>query len=260
MKNILTKLKINFTTYLFFFSCFLTGYIKQALIIFLIVLVHEFGHVTMAILNGYKIDKIELLPFGGITTIDKPINTPLDKEFKIAIGGFLFQFILFIIFSIFYKFNIIDNSFWQIFIKYNFTIILFNMIFIYPLDGFKILSCFVENFCGYYYAYSILGIISIIFLILFFCLNTIFSLNNYLIISFLIYNIFAYFKIKSKLYYRFLLERYLRNVEYKKIQYEKSLNLKKLRKDYNHYFYVTNGVVNERKVLAKKFDISKRFW
>lgn len=259
MKNILSKININITTYLFLFSCFFTGYIKQALIIFLIVIVHELGHVLVAKILGYNTNKIDILPFGGVSSINKPINTPLEKEFMIALGGITFQMFLYLVVFGLYSISLIDDAFWRIFIKYNFLILFFNLLWIYPLDGFKLISCLVEKFFSYYYSYSFLGIISIIFLFVFLSFNKIFSLNNYLVISFLLYKCFEYYKNKTKLYYRFLLERYLHKLKYKKIIYENQINLKKLKKDCKHYFLIHDKIIKEDDLVAKKFDISKRF-
>ena len=74
MKNIFPKIKINSATYILFLSFLLTGFIKNILLIFLIVIIHEIGHVFFLKYFHYKIEKVEIFPFGGLTTTNKYIN------------------------------------------------------------------------------------------------------------------------------------------------------------------------------------------
>ena len=81
MKNILSKIKINSYTYFFIFICLLCGYIKNISIIFAICLIHELGHIIITKIFHYEIVKIEILPFGGYTTINKKINSNISIYF-----------------------------------------------------------------------------------------------------------------------------------------------------------------------------------
>ena len=121
------KIKVNYLTLYFLLILFLCGYIKNALIIFGIVIFHELGHILISIILGYKIKSVELFPFGGITKIDNIYNSSFINNFLISIMGAVFQCILFIFFK---------DSF---FIKINYSIMLFNLLPIIPLDGSKIL-------------------------------------------------------------------------------------------------------------------------
>ena len=98
MKNIKAKFKMNCFTYMLILTSLVTGFIKNILLILCIVIVHEFGHILMIHHFEYEIEKVEIFPFGGITKVNKPINTPLKKEIWIALGGVLFQFLLFLVF------------------------------------------------------------------------------------------------------------------------------------------------------------------
>ena len=69
------KIKVNYLTLYFLLILFLCGYIKNALIIFGIVIFHELGHILISIILGYKIKSVELFPFGGITKIDNIYKT-----------------------------------------------------------------------------------------------------------------------------------------------------------------------------------------
>ena len=126
------KLKFNELTLFFLLTAFLCGYIKNALIILFIVVFHELGHVLICKILGYDIICIEIFPFGGITKISKHLNDHIYRDFLIAIFGVVFQLLLFIPVI----FGFITN---EVFIKYNLSIMLFNLLPIIPLDGSKIL-------------------------------------------------------------------------------------------------------------------------
>lgn len=242
-------IKINFVTIYFLLILFLCGYLKIGLIIFLIVIIHELGHVFFALLFHYKILNITIYPFGGITKINKDLNTPIYKELLIASGGVIFQLILFLIInylplSIYFKSN---------FIKYNFSILFFNLLPIIPLDGSVILNSFLNMIFSYKKSYYIYFFISVIGIFLYLFTNIWFSLNNYLIISlFIIKTIYAWKNYKFLLN-RFLLERYINKYEYKFIN-TKEGNLDILKIDTYQYFKENGKIVSEMTKLKERFD------
>ena len=103
----------------------LAGYIKETLIIYMIIIVHELGHYISAFILGYKIKEIRIYPFGGITYIDKKINSNLNNDLIVAISGVIMQLILFIMVS---KINIFNTYSYNIFTMYNKAIIIFNLL------------------------------------------------------------------------------------------------------------------------------------
>lgn len=242
-------IKINFVTIYFLLILFLCGYLKIGLIIFLIVIIHELGHVFFTLLFHYKILNITIYPFGGITKINKDLNTPIYKELLIASGGVIFQLILFLIInylplSIYFKSN---------FIKYNFSILFFNLLPIIPLDGSVILNSFLNMIFSYKKSYYIYFFISVIGIFLYLFTNIWFSLNNYLIISlFIIKTIYAWKNYKFLLN-RFLLERYINKYEYKFIN-TKEGNLDILKIDTYQYFKENGKIVSEMTKLKERFD------
>lgn len=244
-------IKINYLTYYFLIIFFLCGLIKNGIIVFLIVFVHEMGHVVASKINKYKIINVTIYPFGGITKLEKDINSPLKKDFFLAVNGILFQIILFIIF---YKINdigLISNKTFNIFNVYNNLIMIFNLLPIEPLDGSKISEIIFSKFFSYKKCLYLNLFLSIITFILFFVYTYTYSLNNYMIICFLIFKILEQKKNINLLYNKFLMERYLKNYEFKKIKNEKNLNISVLQKNIYHYFWDKNTWLNEKKVILK---------
>lgn len=244
---------INLATYFLILSFLITGLIKNIILIYIIVLFHELGHIFIIKLLKYQIIKVEIYPMGGITTINKKINTPLKHELLISIFGIIFQNILTILFYIFFKLNFISLNTYSLFNNYNLTILIFNLLPIIPLDGHIFLKSLIEFIFPFKKSFYLSFIISIIFIILFITYNEIFSLNNYLIISFLIYKLIIELKDFKYKYLKFQLERHLFDINYNKIKYENKTDLSKLKKDTYHYFKDKEEIISEKKILSKKF-------
>ena len=84
MKNILHLFNIHLSTYFLILSFLITGLIKNIILIYFIVLFHELGHLFIIKLLGYKIIKVDIYPSGGVTKIDKKINTKISHDLLIA--------------------------------------------------------------------------------------------------------------------------------------------------------------------------------
>ncbi len=241
MKIILNKLKINYFTYFYFLLAFLCGYFKNTCWLFLIVLIHEFGHIITIKLFNYQIINVTLYPFGGITKINKPINSSINKELIIAISGILMQLI---------SMCFIKN---KLFYFYNLCIIFFNLLPVYPLDGKKILNLLLEKYLAFEKALKYTDIISIIFLIIFVIFNISTPNKNYLICIFLIFQIIIMFKNQKYIIDKFYLERYLYNFPYQKIENNEDINIHLMKKNTLHFFKYQNRYIHEKGVLKAFF-------
>ena len=249
MKKIL---KINNFTYFFIISAILTGLFKECLILLFIIIMHELGHVMMIKHYNYALKEIAILPFGGVSKINKDLNSSINEEIIISLAGIFMQLILFVIISFLTFHNYIDKDIYNIFKKYNFSILIFNLLPIIPLDGSIFIKSLLEKYFSFYLAQKIIIIISFIFLSIFIYFNYYFSLNNYLIAIFLFYKIYNYIKELKYLKNRFLLERYLHNYNFNNIKVINKIN--KMQKEKKHYFKVNNNLVNEKTVLKQYFN------
>lgn len=259
MKNILPKIKINNLTYFLLFICLLTGMFKNILLIFLIVLVHELGHVFFINIFNYNINIIEIYPFGGITKVEKDLNAPINHDLIIALGGFFFQFLLCLVFNFLFHHNLVGESIYNLFNAYNKSILVFNLLPIIPLDGYVILKSMLEKTFTFKTSHYMAILVSIFGIIGYFQFNYIYSLNNYMIITLLIYKTFESLKNYKYIYNRFLLERYMNTYPYKKTQQEKNKSLQTLKKETLHFFKVGNKYVHEKEILKELFDKNRHF-
>lgn len=253
MKNTKNLFKINLATYFLILTFLFTGLIKNIILIYLIIIIHELGHIWIIKKLKYKVLRVDIYPMGGVTTIDKKINTSIKQELLISIFGIIFQILLGIIFYFLYYLNTLSSNTYNLFTSYNKTILLFNLLPIVPLDGHVFLRSLLEIFFSFKKSFYISIIISLLGIIFFITYNEIFSLNNYLIISFLIFKIMTTLKEFKYIYLRFLTERHLYQFPYRQIQYENGININVLKKETYHYFKSKDKIYSETQVLAKKF-------
>ncbi len=245
------KIKINNFTYFFLISACLTGLFKDFLLLFFIIIIHELGHIFIIKYYHYEIKEVEILPFGGLTKIEKDLNSSLSKEIVISLAGILMQLLLFIFMSFLYFQKIISINTYYTFKKYNFSILIFNLLPIIPLDGSIFFKSIFEKFFSFYKSQILIIIISFLMVSLFTYVNYHFKLNNYLIIIFLIYKIYLYIKDLKYLKNKFLLERYLNEYNFSKIKIINKIN--NMQKERKHYFKYKNNLVTEKAVLKRYF-------
>jgi len=240
--------KINIFTYLFFLLSILAGYYKDIIIIYFILIFHEIGHYI--IMRYYKINiyNITIYPYGGMIKSNILINTNSKKVLLISIGGILFQITLMLIFNLLK--NTISYELYCLFIKYNIYIIIFNLLPIYPLDGYKILNSFIELFFSYKKSLYISFFINIIFLVFFYIYLYIYNIHNYLIIIFMLINLINYIKEIKYIMNKFFIERYIYNIEY-----EGLISIKKMNNMYKNRFNYINGI-DEKSMLINRFKSS----
>ncbi len=253
MMNILKKIKINNYTYFFIIICALCGYIKNISIILFICLIHELGHIFFIKLFKYEIISIEILPFGGFTEINKKINSSINKDLMIAFGGIISEALFLLILYLFKDhFNIIT---YELFKNYNYILIIFNLIPIIPLDGNKIMHLMLEKFFSYHLSYQLNIFLSLLFLIIFLIINYLYKIDNYFIITFLLYKIIMAYKNFKYFENRFLLERYLYDFSYEKID-NHTKNIKDLKKNTLHFFKEGNHYIKEKEKIKGFFNKS----
>ncbi len=254
MKNIRNKFKINSFTYVFLLVAFLSGYFKNVFLIFLIVFVHELGHVLFILHYEYPILKVEFFPFGGITSVEKPINTPLKQEIFISLAGVLFQILLAIVFYFLYQRGYLLEHTYFMFQNYNKVILLFNLLPMIPLDGSIFFRSILEYIFPFSFAYKIYLGVSLFFFVLFVTFHTVYSFNNYMILTFLFFKLYDVYKRRKFYENKFYLERYLYELPYVRIKSYPFEDVKKIRKDTLHFFWVKDRYLHEREILKKYYS------
>jgi len=258
MKSICSKIFISPFFLLIVFLSLISGLFKDVITLFMVIIIHEVGHVITSIMYKWKIKKIDITICGGFITYDEEIDKPFSEEVLIAISGFIFQGLLYLLTSVLHTYNLIDLKTLNLIDKYNLSVFLFNVLPIYPLDGSKILSVFLNMIFPYKKSVkltNIISIITIIFIVFFFI---IFDFNleySYImILGFIISKIIKVIKDIPYLFNRLLFERYKKPIQTNKYTYVKTGDINKFRRRRKHYFKVNNHYYDERYILSKKFD------
>jgi Zn-dependent protease/predicted transcriptional regulator len=121
-----------------------------ALLLFSSVLAHELGHSFVAIAQGIPVKSITLFIFGGLATLEKESETPL-QAFLVAIAGPLVSVLLFGLFSLIVAtlpLTLPLKAIISLLAYINLVLALFNMIPGLPLDGGNVLKSIVWKITG----------------------------------------------------------------------------------------------------------------
>ena len=127
------RVKINISFILFLFLSIYLGYWKITLIIFLSVLIHEFGHTFIARKLGIKVLEVQFYPFGAIAVMENITKYGGFNELMIALSGPVMSLLVALIF--FYS-KVPDRD---LVFKYNMALFLFNLLPALPLDGGRVM-------------------------------------------------------------------------------------------------------------------------
>lgn len=234
------------------FGYVISGYYINLIAITSLLLIHELGHYTAAKLLKFKVLKIVIYPFGGITKIHDLINKDINEEILVATSGVIFQFIFYLTIVYLNHINIIRDYTLNIYTLYNNQIIFFNLMPIYPLDGAKIVNLLLSKFFNYNLSNKLTIIISLIGMSLFILTSSYNHNYSYImVLSVLIIYNYKFIKQLKYIYNKFLLERYLYNISYPKIKIISNGN--KMYKNNSHIIKVNNNYITEKKYLSKYY-------
>ncbi len=214
-----------------------------------LIIVHELGHFISAKILGVEVEKIIIYPLGGISKFKMSLNISLFKEFIILISGPIFQFIAYFILIF------IMPDYYEAITLYHYSILVFNLLPIYPFDGGKIINLFFSlklSFRNSLYLEIFISYITILFLL--FINKDNININIVIIIIFLIYKVTSEYKKINLVYNKFLLERYLH-----KYRFNKSIMIKDIKnfhRNKRHILKKCHDYYLEREILEKIFKKS----
>ena len=144
-----------------------------------------------------EVDKIYIYPLGGITKLNMDLNIHPFKEFIITITGLLFQNIAYLLLIM-----IFDR---ELVLKYHLSILLFNLLPIYPLDGGKLLKLVIELFIPYKKSLKLSVYISYILVIILYIKNLSIKLDIIITVILLIFLVIKEHKKINYNYHKFKL-------------------------------------------------------
>ena len=222
------------------------------MIYFCLIIVHELGHLIMALLLKWKVDRIYLYPYGGLTKFNIDLNVDIKEELLVLIMGPIFQ-----VLATFILIMCLSNSRYIIMvINYSICLLVFNMLPIYPLDGGRLLNLLFNKFLSFRNSLLISLFISIIVLLIIIILSVKYYLRVNFISIFIVLIIKVFEEIKKIRYYcnKFILERYINDYGFKK--YKIINSLKNMMRNKKHIFYLNKKYVTEKEILKKIYKKS----
>jgi stage IV sporulation protein FB len=249
------SLKIEFhRTYLVMALGFvLTGHYLNLIVFTSLILVHEMGHYVMAKINKFNVDKIIIYPYGGITKIKDLINRDICEELLVATSGVIVQYLFYLVIVFLYKERIVREYTYNLYTLYSNRMIFFNLLPIYPLDGSKILNLILDKYFPYYKSNVVMMIVSL-FMILVIVVSSVYrcSYSNIMVMGLLLTYLYKFYSNRKYLYQKFLLERYLYDIEYPKLKFIG--NIRGMFKNKSHIIKINNYYLEEKRVLSNLFS------
>lgn len=227
----------------------LTGLFRDFVLFATLLFVHELGHSLMGISLGWRLNKIRFFPYGGMSEFESNLNYPLWQELLVLMMGPIFQVGAYVGLS--YLLGS-DKMVEQLRI-YHESLLIFNLLPIYPLDGGKLISLFFYYLFPFYKGMTISMTLSffVLFLCFFFTVTYSRKVNLILILMVVLVRLIEEQKKKSYYYQKFLLERYLNEVPFRKRKI--ITKLKEMYRDRKHLFLIENHYQTEQTVLKKYF-------
>ena len=247
IKSILDKIKFHPLFYIILIISLLTAHFRELIYFTIIIIIHELGHSITGLLLGYKVNKIEIYPYGGCSKLEHDINILLLKELLVLIMGPIIQ----IIFMLLVYYLRIDVK--EYFYTFNKIILIFNLLPIYPLDGGRILNILFNYFFSYYNSLKISIYLSYFLYLVLSIFLLLITKNLTILLITLSLGISIINEIKRADYYfnKFLLERYLNNYYFKK--YKKVKDINNMYRDHIHFFLINKRIIKEKEYLHKYF-------
>ncbi len=248
IKTILNKISIDKSCYIFIILALLSAHFQMLLIISFLLLIHECGHFFTALIFKWPTEKIVFYPFGGVSKFSHAINCSLKEEILVLLMGPIMQLIFYYFLT---NVDIFTNYYSSITII-NYSILIFNLLPIYPLDGGRLLHCFICYFTSYNLSFKIIYFISyllLLIIILLFIYNP--SINLLLIFIILIIKLLKEQKLTNYYKEKFLLERYLYKYNFKKSKIVTKEN--NFKRDYHHLLKIGQKYLLEEEYLKNKY-------
>jgi Zn-dependent protease len=145
-------------------------------------------------------------------------------------------------------------------INYHYSLLFFNLLPIFPLDGSKLINIILSKFISFKKSHIIMIYVSYIFLIISVISLKYISIgvNIYLLLGLLAIKTIDESKKHKDICNKFLLERYLYNFYFKTTKIIKGNKIYKMMRDKMHLFIIDNKEVTEKEMLKKRYNINKK--
>ena len=211
-----------------------------------IMMFHEFAHVMAASLLHCSIEKVVVYPFGLCAEISNTELLSFSQRLFLYGAGAGAHLVVFGVLSLLRESRLISLLMFEYMAQINMNYLLFNLLPVYPLDGYQILLSFLYLVLPYRYALFLSELSSFLMLYLFVMRS---SFRVVIVLSGMILfgiNMFRCFGLRKEMHH-FYLKRYLFPVErsYKIHQIE------------DCFVYHRNLIMNENEILDERKLLKK---
>ena len=162
MKKPLLKIKVSLLWIPYLFFLFYFEVFQMVWVVFMMLLIHEIGHIVMGYYLQIALYELSIYPFGIFADYENLDQYPSYYESLMAISGVGFQIINFVILNILYQYDIVSLNQVDYYQTLNIQMAFFNLLPIYPLDGGRMLRSFCMHFLPYCFASKITYVVSIV--------------------------------------------------------------------------------------------------
>ncbi|MCS1351431.1 M50 family metallopeptidase [Mechercharimyces sp. CAU 1602] len=143
------RIRIHFLFWVVILSAVVTGRFLEIITLFVLVIIHEMGHITAAWSFGWRVESLELLPFGGVAKTDEWGTVSTQEELIVALAGPFHNVMMILVGFIFYYASWWSAEWTSYFIYCNALIAGFNLLPIYPLDGGRVFQGVLSYYLPY---------------------------------------------------------------------------------------------------------------
>lgn len=209
------KIHISWLWILFLLCAIYTNTFKTLCFIFLMLSVHESMHIIIGKIFSYPIEKVIVYPFGICAQMEYLGYGDVGKELLIILAGPSVHLIFPFFFQWLASISYISMGYCEYLQMLNMSILIFNILPIYPLDGGRIIQSLTHMILPYRKAQIFTLLISTINLFLLFHYRFLNGINGFIILIFLGFQIWFGFQQLTLSQLSFYHYRYLHPVDKK---------------------------------------------
>lgn len=141
-----TQFRLHPAVPFFFIYAALTGHLAFTVIATVSILIHECAHAGAALLCGQSFRSIELTPLGAILKTNDTVKQPFWKALFIVVSGPIASWSLCTMALCLMRHLILPHTFCRLVFFSNLSILIMNLLPVYPLDGGRLLALTLEQF------------------------------------------------------------------------------------------------------------------
>ncbi|MGM8214241.1 M50 family metallopeptidase [Bacillaceae bacterium W0354] len=145
---------------LFMVLSYFLGLFTELLSFFIIITIHELGHLVAAKYYNWNISRLVIWPFGGVMETEDYYNRPSREELIVTLAG-PFQHLWIYLCIYLLKTSSFESLFIEQLLFANTVILLFNLLPILPLDGGRIIFLIISKFSSFHHSIAWMSMLSI---------------------------------------------------------------------------------------------------